>query len=393
MNTETADLRKLFPHTAKGMIYLNHASISPLPLPVTDSLKYFIDNQSFGKIDFYSEIAEKILETRSLIAKMINANKEEISFHQNTSEGLNFLTNAIQWKRGDRVITYEQEFPAITQPLMNLKKLGIEIDVVKSRDGRLDADDILRAIKPNTHLVCISHVQFLNGYKTDLETIGKYCNHRGIIFSVDAIQSCGITPIDVKKMKIDFLVCGAQKWLMSPQGIGFMFVSEELRSMITQPNIGWTSVEKPFDFFNPDNLLLSDSRRYEIGTLNMLGIYGLHSAIKLLTEIGLTKVEKRIRDVILYLLTQLNAMSYRTAYKYDSDNLSGIVSFYVQDPSRIAKKLLEQNIHVAPRDKYIRISPHFYNTKEEIDQMLSAVKAVDYKIKSEKAQHFFNSNT
>ncbi len=385
------DYRNLFPHTGKNIIYLNHASVSPLSSRVSASIKEFVDRQSFGDIEFYVPALEKLQETRAYLSRLIKAKPSEISFQSNTSEGLNFLANSIKWKRGDRIISYDQEFPAVTQPLLKLKKEGVEIDFLKSRDGRLDADDLLRAIKPTTHLVSISHVQFLNGFRSDIETIGKFCHEKGILFCVDAIQSAGVFQIDVNKMKIDFLSCGGHKWLMGPQGTAFMYVSEELRSMISQPYRGWMSVEKPFDYFNFENPLINDSRRYEYGTLNLMGIYGLCESVKLILEIGLSTIEQKVIETNRHLLKQLQTMGYRFAMKYEPEHLSGIVSFYAQEPYEIAKKLKEKKIHIAARDKFIRVSPHFYNTTEEIDTFLDALKEVEYKIKFEKSKVMYSS--
>lgn len=380
--------RSLFPHT-QNMIYLNHASVSPLSTRVTRAMTEFLNRRSVTEVDVYPGFSETVLKAKHLIGQMIHASGKDIAFQTNTSEGLNLLANGIKWKRGDRIILYAKDFPAVTQTFGKLIKEGVHLDLIRDRDGRIEVDDILRAIKPSTQLVCFSHVQFLNGFRLNLEEVGRLCNERGIIFAVDAIQSLGAIPVDVKKMKIDFLSSGGQKWLMGPMGTAFVFVSEELRTMLNQAYVGWLSVENPWTFFDLGQRLAKDARRYEIGTLNAIGIVGLLESVSLLMEVGIKNIEKQVTDLNHYLLQGMMTYGVRPAMTYEHDYVSGIVSFQLAEPELMASKLKEQKIVVSAREKYLRISPHFYNTTDEIDQLLQVLKDIDYKIKYEKSKAFF----
>ncbi|MBN8705230.1 MAG: aminotransferase class V-fold PLP-dependent enzyme [Bacteroidetes bacterium] len=380
--------RALFPHT-QNMVYMNHASVSPLSTRVTRAMTEFLHRRSVTEVDVYPGFSETVLKTKNLIGQLIHASSKDIAFQTNTSEGLNLLANGIKWKRGDRIILFSKDFPAVTQTFGKLIKEGVHLDLIRDRDGRIEVDDILRAMKPTTQLVCLSHVQFLNGFRLNLEEVGRLCNERGIIFAVDAIQSLGVIPVDVKKMKIDFLSSGGQKWLMGPMGTAFVYVSEELRTMLNQAYVGWLSVENPWTFFDLGQRLAKDARRYEIGTLNAIGIVGLAESIGLLMEIGIKNIEKQVTDLNHYLLQGMSTYGVRPAMPYEHDFISGIVSFQISEPELIAAKLKEQNIVVSAREKYLRVSPHFYNTTEEIDTLLRVLKDIDYKIKYEKSKAFF----
>lgn len=380
--------RKLFPHT-DHTIYLNHASCSPLSTKVTEELTEYIQWRSSGGIDVYPTYTKKIEEIRSLTGNLFNCSAKDISFHTNTSEGLNLIANGIKWKRGDRIILYEEDFPAITQSFLHLKKEGVIVDFIKPRDGKPSVDDIMRAIRPTTHMICISHVQFLNGFMVDLEFLGKLCHDRGIIFVVDAIQSAGYIPIDVKKMKIDALVTGGQKWLMGPLGTAVCYISEELRSMLQQTYVGWLSVENPWNFFDFEQGLKPSSSRFEIGTLNYMGIVGLGASIRLLMEIGIHHIERHISDLNKYIVHSLHTYGFRPALDYSQEGFSGIVSFIVNEPDILQQKLKQKNVVVSARSRFIRISPHFYNTTKEIDQFILILKDVEYQLKFNKSKELF----
>ncbi len=181
---------------------------------------------------------------------MINCNADRIAFVDNTSNGLNILAQSIDWKKGDRILLNDIEFPANVYPFLNLKRLGVEVDFVKSENGIVTSDQIINSIKPETKLVSVSFVQFLSGYKIDLEKIGKYCRTNDIIFCVDGIQGIGAMRIDVKKCKIDFLSCGTQKWLLGMQGLAFIFVDEDFQKKMIPANVGWLSVENAWNLLD-----------------------------------------------------------------------------------------------------------------------------------------------
>lgn len=377
--------RSLFPHTG-DQIYLNHAAVSPLSTKVTAAIQDHLIQRSTGDIDVYPGFSRFLTSLKDKIGRFIGASASDIAFTTNTSDGLNILANAIRWKRGDRIILYERDFPSVTQTFSRFGHEGVVIDFIRDRNGRFDADDVRRLIRPETQLVCLSQVQFLTGLRLQLEEIGALCHERGILFAVDGSQSVGAVALDVKKMKIDFLAVGAQKWMMAPMGTGFVFASEELRTMLNQAYVGWLSVENPWDLFNLNQRLARDARRYESGTLNALGLVGLGAAVDLLTEIGIHKIESQVVGLATYTSDRLVSQGYRTALNYRDDHHSGIVSFIVQDPVTLADQLKAEKITLSAREKYLRVSPHFYNTRDDIDRMLEALKKADTRLKYSKSQ-------
>ncbi|HYF03836.1 MAG TPA: aminotransferase class V-fold PLP-dependent enzyme, partial [Patescibacteria group bacterium] len=267
--------RALFPHIASGRIYLNHAATSPLSTRVVAAVQTHLNNRSSGAIDDYWTTLEKITELRKNIATLINAESStRIAFTPSTTDAINIVASGIKWKRGDRVLLNDMEFPANVYPYRALKRRGVEVDVIPSENNRITPEMIERFLKLETRVVALSAVQFLTGFRADLQAIGEICRKRNIILAVDAIQAVGAVKLDVQKMNIDALAAGAQKWQMSPHGSGFLYVTEKLQQEITEQNIGWLSVENPWNFFDFDQPLDPTARRYEGGSLVMPSLWG-----------------------------------------------------------------------------------------------------------------------
>jgi cysteine desulfurase/selenocysteine lyase len=257
-----------------------------------------------------------------------------------------------------------------------LKRHGVEIDFVKNRNGIILLEDIEQALTPRTRLLSISHVQFLNGFKIDLEEVGDLCKTKGIIFSVDPIQSAGALQIDVKKANVDFISCGGHKWLMSPQGSAFIFLTEELQERIQQAYVGWTSVANPWNLLDYRLELQPTARRYENGTMNFMGICGMHAALSLLLEVGIETIEGRILELTDFLVAQLSDAQVYLATPVHHEHRSGIVSFKSDKSQAVYDKLLSEKIELAVREGLVRFSPHFYNTEEEIDKAVEIIKGM-----------------
>ncbi|MFA4922609.1 MAG: aminotransferase class V-fold PLP-dependent enzyme, partial [Ignavibacteriaceae bacterium] len=262
------EARKYFPFLDKGKIYFNHAAVSPLSTMVTGKIQTYLQQRSEGTIEDFQAVLAESAEAKNKIAEMLNTSSARIAFVDNTSNGLNILAQGLTWQKGDRIILNDLEFPSNVYPFLNLQQHGVEIDFVKSENGKVTAENILQAITPSTKLLSISFVQFLSGYKADLEELGKICKEKNIIFAVDAIQGLGALQLDVEKCKIDFLACGTQKWLMAIMGLAFVFLSEEMQSKITPKYVGWLSVEDAWNILHYDLKLKTDASVFQTGTLN-----------------------------------------------------------------------------------------------------------------------------
>jgi len=363
--------RQLFPHIKDGVIFFNNASTGPLSKPVIDAMQLYIEENSKTDIDGFKSFLSREKKSKELISEMINTNPNRIAFVDNTSNGINILAQGIEWKKGYRILLNDLEFPANVYPFLNLKKDGVIVDFVKSKYGIVTADDIIKNIKPETKLVSVSQVQFLTGYRIDLEKLGGECNKRGIIFSVDAIQGMGAINPNVKKCNIDFLSCGTQKWMCALQGLGFIYLSEEFQNKLHQKFVGWKSVENAWNILDYDLNLRDDASRFQNGTISEIGVYAVCASLNLMKEIGIENIEKKVLSNASYLTEKLIEIGLKPLLgNCENKNRSGIITCKIENAQNILDELLNKKIHSAVREGYIRFSPHFYSNKEDIDKVV-----------------------
>ncbi|RJP62443.1 MAG: aminotransferase class V-fold PLP-dependent enzyme [Ignavibacteriales bacterium] len=372
------DSRKYFPFLNSGMIYMNHAAISPLPSPVVEAINNYIKIRSETEVENFPDFLKLAAETKILLSQMINSSSaDRIAFVENTSNGLNILTQGLTWKQDDRIILNDIEFPSNVYPFLNLKSYGVEIDFVKSKDGKVTVEDIEAAITPNTKLVSISFVQFLSGYRIDLERLGKLCKSKEIIFCVDSIQGLGALQLDVQKCKIDFLSNGGHKWLMGLEGLGFIYLTEELQEKINPKYVGWTSVADAWNLLDFNLTLRKSADCFQNGTLSSVGIAALNASQKFRSSLGYDKIEETILNNSEYFITSLGEIGFTPLLQnVKRENLSGIVSFKSKKANEIFNALQKENIIAAVREGVVRLSPHFYNTREEIDKVISVLTSI-----------------
>ncbi len=377
--------RSLFPYLKTGKIYLGHASTAPLSTYVTNRLKDYLVERSEGVIDDYKAVLKSMSLVKAGIGKMINTTPDRIAFTDNTNNGIDILAQSVIWKKGDRIILNDLEFPANVYPFMNLKNQGVEIDFVKSHDGIVSAEDIISAITPETRLISVSQVQFVSGYRVDLDIIGKVCSEKGIIFSVDAIQGLGAVRLDVQKSNIDFISCGTQKWLLGLQGLAFIYVSKSLQESMEPKHIGWLSVDDAWNLLDFNLKLKTTADVFQGGTMNNPGIHVMAASIKLFEEFGFDEIEHRIIENSVYFIERLKEIGIITyPAEVDRKYLSGIVSFRHPSADKIFQKLIAKNIISSLREGGIRFAHHFYNTKEDIDIVINALEEILARLKEEK---------
>ncbi len=364
--------RQLFPLTAKGMIYLNHAGTSPLSTRVVGAMTQYLHERSEGTLETYPSDIAMVARTKSLIASMINAESaDRIALCPSTTDAINIVAGGVQWRSGDRILLNSAEFPANVWPFLNARRFGVGIDTIPSADGRVTPEMMERALTPRTRLVGLSAVQFLSGYRADLAAIGAICRQRGVIFAVDGIQAVGAVRVDVREMHIDALSAGGQKWQMAPHGSGFLYLTEQLQEQIRQASLGWLGVAEPWEFYNFSQPLAQTARRYEGGSLVMPSLWGMNAALSTLMEFGLIDVESHILALTGLLIERLTAVAgIRLSTPAEPKRRAGIVTFDPPpgiDPESILATLGKRGITVAVREGKIRISPHFYNSPEEME--------------------------
>jgi cysteine desulfurase / selenocysteine lyase len=358
--------RREFPVTSK-YIYLDHAGVAPISLRVKNAVETILRESLEGGAFYYPLWAQRVVEVRKACARLINAEANEIAFVKSTSHGLSIVAEGLDWRAGDNVIVYEKEFPSNLYPWMNLRRRNVEIRFIPARNNRILLDDIASLIDSRTRVLAVSSVQFANGFRIDLERIGELCRERGLFFCVDAIQSLGLLPMDVKKFNIDFLSADAHKWLLGPEGIGIFYCRTGLAERLAPPLVGWKSVQNEFGFEQPDLRFKSDALKFEEGSMNLLGIMGLGAAIDLLHEIGIETVERRVLDLGGMIILEAEKRGFLVLTPRERAMRGGLVTFTGSfDPLVVRDRLREQGIMVNVRSGGLRVSPHFYNIEEEL---------------------------
>lgn len=371
------DVRNFFPYINNGIIYFNHASTGPFSTLVVNRLVELAREKSESKIDNYGSFLKVVEETKELLAEMINCNVDRTAFVDNTSNGLNILAQSVDWKKGDRILLNDVEFPANVYPFLNLKRLGVEVDFVKSENGIVTAEQIIESVKPETRMISISFVQFLSGYKVDLEKIGNYCRANNIIFCVDGIQGIGALQIDVTKCKIDFLSCGTQKWLLGMQGLAFIYVNEEFQKKMIPSNVGWLSVQNAWNLLDYKMDLKTSANVFQGGTLNAFGIYAFNTSLNLFKEVGFQNIQLKVISNTKYFIKKLKSINITPVLaNCDEENLAGIVTIKTENPEIIFKELEQKKIICSVREDLIRFSPHFYNTEKDIDIVVDVLQKI-----------------
>jgi Selenocysteine lyase len=318
-------------------------------------------------------------DCRTAVQKMIRAeSKDRIALIGNTSDAINIVASGLPWQRGDRIILNDMEFPANVYPYYHLQEHGVIVDIIKCPDGRITTEMIARSITPRTRVVALSAVQFLSGFRADLVSIGAMCRDQGIWFVVDGIQAVGAIQLDVQEMKIDGLAAGAQKWQMSVQGTGFLYVNEALQEAIHPQFVGWLGVQDAWNFYNYGQPLASTAKRYEGGTVNHLGFCGMAKSLALLLDQGIPAIENHILALTRILTDGLRQIEGVMIYSPTNDSeRAGIVTITLPahvNAATVFKKLLAKNIVISLREGKLRYSPHFYNTPGEIQIAIETTK-------------------
>jgi|HubBroStandDraft_6_1064221.scaffolds.fasta_scaffold64670_3 cysteine desulfurase/selenocysteine lyase len=371
------DLRRLFPVT-RNYVYLNHSEVCPLSTRVQDAMSGLIEDvASSGALHEYQWI-ETYAKVRSAAARLVNAHPHEIAFMRNTSDAISAVANGMDWRVGDNVVSCNVEFPANIYPWMRLKSAyGVDMKMAAEREGRIDSDHLLSLIDNRTRLVALSWVQFASGFRADLAKIGKYCRDRGVIFVVDAIQGLGGLRLDVEADCVDAFAADGHKYLLATEGNAILYISDSIIDRLRPTVLGWMSVEGSLFTHGLDYSLnyREGAQRFESGTLNTVGVYGLGAAIDLFLEVGATKIEEYLIGLSNYLAEGLTSRGYQVVSSRRPGEVSAVLACSHENhaPEQLRELLLSRNIVTSCRLGRLRISPHFYNTREDIDFFLSAL--------------------
>ena len=375
---DLAELRRTeFPWTS-DTTYLNNASVGPLPERTRLVLEAFNKKRAapFQLPD--RELFAMMAQSRRLLAELIGATPEEIGLTINTGFGLSLAARALPLKAGDIVLTSDREFPANVYPWMLLKDSGVELELVPTTpEGWPDEARLLDRVRdPRVRVLAISLVQFSNGYAVDLERLSAATRASGTYLVVDAIQGVGQVPLDVTRTPVDVLACGAQKWLLSPWGSGFVYVRRELIEQLRPSVTGWMAFEGTDDFTRLtqyDDTLRGDARRFELITLPYQDFAGMNASVRMLLDVGIPAIAQHLRSLHAPLLEWASRRGVRVVSPR-GDRASGILCITPADVGAVFRALKAARVICGMREGAIRLSPHLYNTLDEMQQVVDILE-------------------
>ncbi len=374
---ENEELRQReFPVTRK-QVFLAHGGDCPMPARVADAVASYAKLATTGDQErfVYPAILD---EGRALAARLLNCQPDEAAFVGPTSLALSFIASGLKFRRSDNILVYFDDYPSNVYPWMALAEQGVQVRLMNTRGlGYIRPQDVLGQVDENTRLVALASCHFISGYRIDIEKIGRGLRERGILFCVDAIQTVGAFPMPSEH--VDMLAADAHKWLLGPCGAGLMYVRRDVQPKLNPPVYGWHNVDCP-NFVAQEHISFKGgAAKYEAGTQNLLGVVGLVKAMELLLEIGVEAIGRELLRKRAFLVPALQQKGYQVLQADASaENASGIVSFFRPgtDLEPLHQKLWAANIITSLRadrkgQKYIRLSPHFYNTQAELELLLT----------------------
>lgn len=381
MLPDHSSIRKQFPFMEK-ITYLDAAHYAPYPKRAVEKINGFINAFTTDYLNLSLENINRARGLRQTFGKLINAHPDNIIITSNTTHGINIFANGIQLKPGENnVAMLDSEFPAVVYPWLNQEKLGkANVMLIPSDKGYANEAMIRRTlIDYNVNVFTISYVQFL-GYRHNIKSIAEFCRKNNILFVVDAIQATGICPIDVDEMSIDYLCTGNQKWMMSPAGLGFTYISKRYRELVQPTYVGTTSIKYDFENFLNYNLDFNENgTAYENSTLNTLAMIGTDEALTYFMELGIENIYNHIIEIQDRLIEMLDASKYRIESDISPKHRSNILIFSHINPEKnkeVQKALEDKKIYIALREGFLRVSPHIYNNIDDAELLAKELNSL-----------------
>ncbi|MDZ4848381.1 MAG: aminotransferase class V-fold PLP-dependent enzyme [Pirellulaceae bacterium] len=360
------------------LAYLDHAAVSPITRPAQVAMFRYIDQVATQGDLSWGEWAKGVEIGRERAAALLSCQIDEIAFIPNTTFGINVIAHGVPWQPGDNLVVPDNEFPSNLVPWRLLQKRGVEVRIVPT-NGDLSLEQLMKFVDSRTRMVTISWVHYASGYRIDLAKFCEQIQSRGAKFFVDAIQGLGAFPLSVREIPIDFLAADGHKWMLGPEGAGLLFIRQRHLDWLEPIMMGWGSLQQSHRFDPNEKELKSQASRYEGGSANMAGLLGFAASLGVLLEAGCHQPSSGIGERIVATshflesgLCRLNAVVYR-----DPDPLrqSGIVSFEFpgHDSHRVRQILLDRNIVLSVRHGRLRAAVHAYNSKQDIERLISAL--------------------
>ncbi len=359
--------RDQFPVTER-LIYLNHAAVAPLCKAASDAMKNLADDVCYFGSYHYPEWVAAYEGLREAAGRLIHAHPTEIALVKNTSEGIATVALGIDWRPGDKVVGFQEEFPANFYPWQRLDAKGVKVEWLSASDPLDRIDEACRGAR----LLAISFVQYLSGFRANLNAIGEICKRHGCFFFVDAIQGLGAFPLDVEAAHIDALAADGHKWMLGPEGCGILYVRKDRQDEIEPVEFGYTNASVS-DYSVRDMTLRPNAGRYEPGTLNTIGIYGLRASLNFILDVGVERIGAQIQATADLIAQGVERKGYELLGVRRPESSAGIVSFRKtgQDARMIFNRLKDEKVLVAARSGWVRTSPHFYISPDEVERFVA----------------------
>lgn len=370
--------RSAFP-ICRNSIFLAHAAVAPLPRVVAEAIISYTSRSSEAHQEFEG-VLEDVKQTRSAAARLIGAEPDEIALLGPTSLGLSLFANGLSWQPGDEVLCYADDYPANVYPWLELRRRGVTVRYLKPETaGAITPELVAESLSDKTRLVAVATANFLAGYRIDVEAIGKLLGSRGVLFSLDAIQTLGAFPLSVEH--VDFMSADAHKWMLGPLASGIVYVKKKHFESLRPTLLGAWNVISP-NFIALDELTFPPTaQRYEPGALNILGIHGMKTAIELILEVGPEKIAARVSELRRFFAEALIDLQFEVAGGSAPEVASGIISASrpETDLPALFRKLQAENVVASlrfdrARNPWLRFSPHFYNTTAELERVLAIIR-------------------
>ncbi|MGE0372661.1 MAG: aminotransferase class V-fold PLP-dependent enzyme [Gammaproteobacteria bacterium] len=352
-------------------IHLNHAGVSPWPRRAVIAVTRFAEENLSGSAPAYERWLRTEQELRLQMCRLINAGApEDIALLKNTSEGLSVVAHGLPWRRGDNIVTTDQEFPSNRIVWQSLEPQGVALRRAALTREKPPEDALFEQVDGRTRLIAVSSVQYATGLRMDLVRIGEFCRRHDVLFCIDAIQSLGALEFNLDAVRADFVAADGHKWMLGPEGVALLYVRPGLRERLALRQYGWHMIEDAGDYEREDWAPARSARRFECGSPNLLGIHGLQASLSLLLEIGLETVSRKIMNNSAYLIDMIedNPGVLELISAREPGRRSGIVTFRhrsVPTP-QLYQRLREQGVVCAMRGGGIRFSPHFYTRREAL---------------------------
>lgn len=373
---ELGRTRALFP-VLSNSIYFNHASTGPLPLTGVEAVTGYCRYQAeTGQVP-YDEAEAAVEEARQMLARLLRVAPETVAFTKNTSAGVTIAIGSTEWREGDNVVLMEDDFPTVTYPFHFLLP-GVQKRWLSSERLAEGPEAVSSLVDDRTRMVAVSWVHFLTGRRFDIAAICRFCRERGVVTVIDAIQGIGVVDCDWDAVGADFVVSHGAKWLLSPQGSGFLRVRPEILPTLRPCNMGWLSAEwRDFNDILTVKPMKAGASRFEEGTKNYLAIYGLRESLRIFLAAGPAAVEARVRQLCARLRRRLEELGFEIATPAEAERNAGIVTGARpgDDSGLLHRRLSDAKMVCSLRENQLRIAPHFYNTEEEVDRFTELLAA------------------